>query len=96
MPNIPSHSSMTKDMSWQVEVNYRYNYRDLEADAVLGVFTDSDFIDGGTDGRGHEFGFDYQIVKGVKTGATYFDNQRRLSLGAKDYQRLQLDLVFDF
>ena len=76
--------------------SFRYNYRDLEADAVLGVFTDSDFIDGGTDGRGHEFGFDYQIVKGVKTGATYFDNQRRLSLGAKDYQRLQLDLVFNF
>ena len=78
--------------SWSI----RYNYRDLEADAVLGVFADSDFIDGGTDGRGHEFGLDYQIVKGVKTGATYFDNQRRLSLGARDYQRLQLDLVFDF
>ena len=48
-----------KPGSWQ----FKYNYRELEADAVLGAFTDSDFIGGGTDGKGHEFGFKYQFTK---------------------------------
>jgi len=75
---------------------FRYNYRDIEADAVLGAFTDSDFIGGGTDGRGHEIGFDYQIAKHWRAGVTYFHNERKLSSGEKGYQRLQLDLIFKF
>ena len=75
---------------------FRYNYRDLEADAVLAAFTDSDFIGGGTGGRGHEIGFDYQIARGVAAGVTYFDNQILLTEEAKDYQRFQLDLMLDF
>ena len=75
---------------------FRYNYRDIEADAVLGVFTDSDFIGGGTDGRGHEIGFDYQIAKHCKAGVSYFYNKREISSGEKGYHRLQLDLVFKF
>jgi len=75
---------------------FRYNYRDIEADAVLGVFTDSDFIGGGTDGRGHEIGFEYQIAKHCKAGVSYFYTKREISSGEKGYQRLQLDLVFKF
>ena len=37
------------------------NYRRLEPDAVIGIFTDSDFIGGGTDGKGWELGF---VVRG--------------------------------
>jgi hypothetical protein len=44
-----------KQGSW----NFRYNYREIEADAVLGTFSDSDFIGGGTDGKGHELNFGY-------------------------------------
>lgn len=56
--------------------DFRYNYRELEADAVLGAFSDSDFIGGGTNGRGHEFGFNYQLTKNVQAGLTYFVNER--------------------
>jgi len=75
---------------------FRYNYRDLEADAVLGAFADSDFIGGGTDGRGHEIGFDYQMAEHVKAGVSYFYSKRGISSGGRDYQRLQLDFVFKF
>jgi len=57
-----------KPGSW----NFRYNYREIEADAVLGTFSDSDFIGGGTDGKGHELNFGYQIGKGSKLAASYF------------------------
>ena len=81
-----------KPGSWAL----RYNYRDVEADSVLGAFADSDFIGGGTDGRGHELGFNYQIAEHWQAGATYFCNERGVSTGKTDYQRLQLDLQFKF
>jgi hypothetical protein len=78
--------------SWQI----RYNYRHLESDAVLGIFTDSDFIGGGTNGKGHKLGFDYQLTKNFTAGATYFINKLGMSSDADDYHRLQLDMVFKF
>lgn len=78
--------------SWEL----RYNYRNIEKDAVLGVFTDSDFIGGGTDGKGSEFGFDIQVAKNFTAGASYFLNKLGTAAGADDYHRLQLDLVFKF
>ncbi len=38
--------------SWEL----RYDYRDLEADAVVGAISESDWLGGGTDGKGHRFG----------------------------------------
>lgn len=104
---INTASAVREDTGWLVGLTvgkckapnswaFRYNYRDLEADAVVGAFTDSDFIGGGTNGRGHEFGFDYQIAKNWRVGVSYFYNEREPSAGEKDYQRLQLDLVFKF
>jgi hypothetical protein len=71
-----------------------YDYRDLEADAVLGSFSDSDFIGGGTDGKGHRFGFKYQLSKNLQAGLTYFVNER--GADDDDYRRLQTDLLFKF
>jgi hypothetical protein len=83
----------TKDPhSWSV----RYVYREIEADALPGIFTDSDFIGGGTDGNGHELGFDYQIADNWKLSTTFFDNERGLTAGSSDFQRLQIDLKFKF
>ena len=76
--------------SWELS----YNYRDLEADAVIGVFSDSDFIGGGTDGKGHQFGLKYQVAKHVQAGLTYFLNER--GANDDDYRRLQADLIFAF
>jgi hypothetical protein len=75
-----------------------YNYRELEKDAVLGAFTDSDCWGGGTDGRGHKFMARYQIAKNVQLGATYFLNEKPIADSSKthDYDRLQLDVVASF
>ena len=74
----------------------RYCYRELERDAVFGVFTDSDFIGGGTDGQGHEINLGYQLSKRVKLGATYFITAAGLDGPSHDYDRLQLDAEFKF
>ena len=71
-----------------------YDYRDIEADAVLGAFNDSDFIGGGTNGKGHRFGLGYQITKNVQGALTYFLDEK--SADEHDYSRLQADLIFKF
>jgi hypothetical protein len=74
----------------------RYLYRRVRNDAVLGIFNDSDFIGGGTDGKGHELGIDLQAAKSVMVAATYFINERRLTEGGEDFNRLLLDFNFKF
>lgn len=78
--------------SWQ----FGYNYRDLQADAVVGAFTDSDFIGGGTGGQGHLFSFAYQVAKNVQAGVTYFLDTIDRAGPDLDYSRLQGDLVLKF
>jgi len=79
--------------SWDL----RYNYRKVETDAVVGMFTDSDFRGGGTDAKGHEFGASYQLAKNANLGATYFINETGLELDKTiDFNRLQLDVQLKF
>ena len=75
--------------------DFSYNYRDLERDAVIGALCDSDFIGGGTDGRGHTFGVGYQLSKSANVSATYFVNEQGLD-EMRDYRRLQLDFNVKF
>lgn len=82
-----------KKGSWQVQ----YQYQDLEADATLGLLTDSDFAGGGTDGEGHKFSAKYAIDNAWYVGATYFDTNRGVDLGNdSDYQRLMIDTGFKY
>jgi opacity protein-like surface antigen len=76
--------------TWQLA----YNYRDLEADAALGAFVDSDSGGGGTDIKGHKVSAKIALQKNVSAGATYFMSE----IGDKetDYDRLQLDLAVKF
>jgi hypothetical protein len=78
--------------SWQFE----YDYRDLELDAVVGQFTNSDFIGGGTGGKGHRFAFTYMLTKNVATGLTYFVNEFDGRNDNADYKRLQADIALKF
>lgn len=76
-----------------------YSYAEVEKDATLGMFTDSDRWGGGTDGKGHKVFAKYQIMKKLQGGITYFFNdERKISDSAKstDYDRLQIDLVASF
>lgn len=75
-----------------------YTYQDLEPDAVFAMFTDSDFIGGGTDGRGHIFKGQYALTKNVSLGGSLFLNERGGdSTGEwEDFNRLQLDVEFKY
>jgi hypothetical protein len=77
--------------SWQIG----YDYRDLDSDAVVGQFSDSDFGGGGTNAKGHRFNFAYQLAKNFQVGLTYFLDERKNEDKDK-YRRLQADLVFKF
>lgn len=72
-------------------------YHDIEADAVVGTFSDSDFGGGGTDARGLILKAKYAVSKNISLAGTWFSNAIDLS-GAdeRDYDRLQLDVEFRF
>ena len=93
--------------SWQLSANYR----ELESDAVFGGLSDSDFIDGGTGGKGWQLGYKYQLAKNVQAGLTYFINDRDRRIGdgdddpfagssggsgSQNFDRLMADLIFKF
>ena len=73
-----------------------YNYRDIEADAVVGLYNDSDFNGGGTNGKGHKLQAKYAIAKNWVVAGTYFINNKDPNGANTDYDRLQVDLVAKF
>lgn len=76
---------------------FRWAYQDLEADAVMAIFSDSDFGGGGTDSRGHVFRGTYVLPNGVGLAGSLFINERGEAAGMlRDYKRLQLDANFRF
>jgi len=79
----------TMELSW--------TYQDIDADAIIGTFNDSDFGGGGTDARGHIVKAKYALSKNIFLAGTYFSNViNRFSLPEEDYDRLQIDLEFKF
>lgn len=78
-------------------VSFLYWYQKLEANAVLGAWTDSDFAGGGTDGEGSKFVLSYALTKVWSLSATYFDTTRGMDLGPDaGYQRWQLDTSWKY
>jgi hypothetical protein len=73
--------------------NIRYNYRKLESDAVVGALTYSDFIGGGTNGKGHEIGAELAVAKNVKFGVNWLNNNKNLA-APSDYNRVMFDFSF--
>lgn len=79
------------------EWDLRYIYRELEADAVLGIITDSDFRGGGTDAKGHEMGGSVVLASNTAFSVTYFINEIGLrSRDPESFTRLQVDLQLKF
>jgi hypothetical protein len=74
---------------------FGYSYRELEADAVLGIFADSDAWGGGTDGDSHKLCAGYQVAENVSAHLTYFISTQGLDNG-DDYDRLQADVIVKF
>jgi hypothetical protein len=88
-----TYGSTKKQGDWA----FTYFYEKLEADAVVGLLTDSDFGDGGTNAKGSVFSGTYAFSSNWNVKASYFLNKILLDTEApKDYNRLQLDLNFKF
>ena len=85
--------SAKKRGTWDVS----YFYEKLEADAVVGLVTDSDFGGGGTDAKGHVLSGTYAFHDNWNFKATYFINDIALASGnPRDFDRLMLDLNFKY
>jgi len=79
--------------SWDIGLNYQ----DTEADAVIGLFNDSDFAGGHTDSKGFTLKAGYGIKKNVKVGLAYINSEFGQSLPTQTkYNRLQLDFKVKF
>ena len=76
---------------------FSWTYQDIEADAVIATFNDSDNGGGGTDASGHILKAAYLLTKDVSLGGTLFLNDVDRFQGTEhDYTRLQLDVQFSF
>lgn len=79
------------------DMQFSWTYQDIEADAVIGTFNDSDFAGGGTDASGHIFKANYAVSKSIGLGGTFFFNDIDRFQGTEhDYTRYQLDVQFSF
>jgi len=74
-------------------VSLKYAYREVEANGVNALLTDSDFGNG-VDVKGSEVNLAYTYDK-VKVGATYFVLDNGINNGT-DYDTLQVDLAVSF
>ena len=78
-------------------MEFSWTYQDIEADAVIGTFNNSDFGGGGTDSDGHLLKAKYAVSKKIILGGTLFlNNVDRFQGTEHDYSRLQLDVEFKF
>ena len=76
--------------TWQLG----YTYQDLDADAVLGLTTDSDFGGGGTNVKGSIIKAAYAIDTNVSFAVAYLINDK--GDDETDYNRLQVDLKYKY
>ena len=81
---------------WQV----KYSYTDIEADAVLGAYSDSDNFGGGTAASGHAIRAKYKAGKNLYLAGNFFFNELDDSKSSTDveadYERVQLDMIYKF
>lgn len=76
---------------------YSWTYADVEADAVIGTFNDSNFGGANTDSTGHTLRARYMVRDNIALAANLFINEIDVSSGAeRDFSRIQLDVEFKF
>jgi len=81
---------------WQV----KYSYTDIEENAVLGAYSDSDNFGGGTAAKGHAIRTKYKMGKNLYIAGNFFFNTLYASKSKTDveadYERVQLDVIVKF
>ena len=79
------------------QTQFSWTYQDIEADAVIGTFNDSDFGGGGSDARGHFLKAKYGVAKNIFAAGTILANKVERFQGVEhNYNRIQLDLEIKF
>ena len=73
-----------------------YDYRETDADAVVGGFQESDHLGAQTNSKGHRFVFRYQLARNLYWYATYYFLEDTRTSSDLDYRRLMGDLVWKF
>ncbi len=102
-------AATSEDTGWLVGVKFNkakddapgswecaYDYRETDADAVIGGFCESDFLGAKTNSRGHRGVFKYQLARNLYWIMTYYlleDTSTSVNL---KYRRLLADLVWKF
>jgi len=82
-----------KPGSWR----FIYDWRRLDSDSILGVFSEASCGGGGTDLKGSRFKVDYQLAKHTRFSSTLYINKNGLEDGdGKQYRRVQFDLKVKF
>jgi hypothetical protein len=78
-------------------MEFSYAWYDTEADAVMGIFTDSDFGGGNTDSRGHFIQARYALTDIIALNGTFIISEIEMFRNNRhDYNRVQLDIEFLF
>jgi len=82
---------------WQV----KYSYTDLEEDATLGAYSDSDNFGGGTAARGHAIRLKYKAGENLYLAGNFFFNElyeskSKIAGMEPKYERVQLDMIYKF
>ncbi len=82
---------------WQV----KYSYTDLQEDAALGAYSDSDNFGGGTAASGHAIRVKYKFGEHIYLAGNFFfdklyESNSKVSGMEPNYERVQLDAIIKF
>jgi len=82
---------------WQV----KYSYTDLQDDATLAAYSDSDNFGGGTAAKGHAIRTKYKAGKNLYLAGSFFfdklyESKSRIDGIEPNYERVQLDMIYKF
>jgi len=75
---------------------FGYDYRETDADAVVGGFNESDFLGAQTNSRGHRFVFSCLLARNLYWNMAYYLLEDTRTSKDLDYRRLLADLVLKF
>jgi len=79
------------------DAQFSYAWHDTGADAVMGIFSDSDFGDGDTDSKGHIIKAKYALRQKIVLAVTVIISEvGEFRDDGHDYNRLQLDMEYLF
>ncbi|MBC7419988.1 MAG: hypothetical protein H7328_04605 [Bdellovibrio sp.] len=99
--NTAAPSSLNKAAVYGLTLSYSnwsfsFMQQKIEKDAVLALYSDSDFADNQTSSRGYIAAVGYRINKAALVSFTYYKNQQAIDLIPIYYTRSHIDFTFNF